>query len=70
MAHNVPRLCDVALRPTRARRHVAEARGSAAEPEAPRRVADVHTCCYGTLRSLINIIDRKDLVLLLLSSGR
>jgi hypothetical protein len=35
MAHTVPSVCDVALRPTRPKGHVAERRGAA--PRNPRR---------------------------------
>jgi hypothetical protein len=43
MVHNVPRVCDTALSPTRARSRCAdEARRSAAEPEAPASDADAH----------------------------
>jgi hypothetical protein len=52
MSHNESHVCDVALNPTRAKGHVAERRAAAPRsPRRPRRGADVHTCCYGQLRS-------------------
>jgi hypothetical protein len=51
MSHNVPRLCDVALRPTRPKGHVAEARGAARRsPRRPLRAPMHMNRCYGTLR--------------------
>jgi hypothetical protein len=51
MAHNVPRLCDVALRPTRPKGHVAEERAVARRsPRRPLRAPMHMNRCYGTLR--------------------
>jgi hypothetical protein len=50
MAHNVPRLCDVALRPTRPKGHVAEERAVARRsPRRPPRAPMHTTRCYTPL---------------------
>jgi hypothetical protein len=51
MSHNVPRLCDVALRPTRPKGHVAEARGAA--PRSPSRPAGAAMYIRAVIRSCV-----------------